>query len=464
MGADESRSPTVPMIPARGALKAAALPLLAALAACASAGDRPLPTAPSTAAAVADLKVDAASLRLQPLKAIVIDARDGLDPDEIAVLAVLNSPDLRAKRAAAKISEAQVFDAGLLPDPQITAGADFPSTPGAAVAYSLAVALDIQALITRSSALAAAKASARQADLDLLWAEWGTAQQARQLAWTALTDEGRAIVLKRVADQARDRAERSAAAAARGDISGPTVGSDLAVQLDAQALLTTAEHDAAKARLDLNALLGLEPGVRAPLAAGPAPATYDPDAIATAARQVADRRPDLLALKAGYQSQNAKLRQAILSQFPLMNVTGNHARDNSDISSNGVAASFALPIFNGNRGQIAIEKATREQLHEEYQARLDQTQAEVAAAQAELASAQRAVRELETSVPRLEAIAGQASAAYARGDIDSAAWLGLVQNALSRRADLEDKRLAALQAEAALETALFLPPAELRAS
>ena len=183
-----------------------------------------------------------------------------------------------------------------------------------------------------------------------------------------------------------------------------------------------------------------------------------------AALRVADRRPDLLALKAGYEAEDGKLRQAILSQFPLQSVTANHARDNSDISSNGVSGAFALPIFNGNRGKVAIEKATREQLHEEFQARLDQTEAEVANARNELASALRSVRELEASVPRLEALADQAAAGYARGDIDSAAYLGLVQNALSRRADLEDKRLAAFQAEAALEQALFLPPAELRAS
>jgi outer membrane protein TolC len=438
--------------------------LLAMLAACATAGPRPLPTAPSTLASTAGLKVDPAKLRLAPLKRIVVDPRDGLDPDEIAVLAVLNSPQLRARRAAAKVSQAQVFSAGLLPDPQITAGADFPATPGATLAYAVSAAIDIQALIARSAALAAAKGTARQADLDLLWAEWQAAQQARQLAWTALTDEARAKLLRSVRDQARDRYEKSRAAMARGDVSGPAAASDLAVEMDAQAQLTTAEHDAAKARLDLNAMLNLEPQVRAPLVFGPAPSTYGPDAIAAAARQVADRRPDLLALQAGYAAQNAKLRQAILTQFPLLNVAGNHARDNSAIASNGVAGTFALPIFNGNRGQVAIEKATREQLHAEYQARLDQTQAEIAAAQAEIASLRGALGELEVSVPRLEALARQARAAYDRGDIDSATYLTLVQNALTRRADLEDKRLQALQAEAALEQALFLPPAELRAS
>ncbi len=88
----------------------------------------------------------------------------------------------------------------------------------------------------------------------------------------------------------------------------------------------------------------------------------------------------------------------------------------------------------------------------------------MAAARADLEAATAQMLELQTTVPRLEAMAERATAAYARGDIDSGAYLALVQAALSRRADLEDKRLAAAQAESVLETALFLPPARLRAS
>ena len=46
--------------------------------------------------------------------------------------------------------------------------------------------------------------------------------------------------------------------------------------------------------------------------------------------------------------------------------------------------------------------------------------------------------------------------------LDSQTYLTLSQNALSRRADLDDRELTARLAEIALETALFLPPAGAR--
>ena len=85
-------------------------------------------------------------------------------------------------------------------------------------------------------------------------------------------------------------------------------------------------------------------------------------------------------------------------------------------------------------------------------------------AEGERAGAQRAVAVLSVDVPRLEALARPALAAYDRRDIDSQTYLTLSQNLLSKRADLDDKTLAARLAEIALETALFLPPAESRAA
>lgn len=435
------------------------------LSGCAVYHSQPLPTAPDLQTSADSLKVDVDRLRVAPLKPVMIDPRDGFDPLEIAVLAVLNNPDLTAKRAALGVNSAEVFAAGLLPDPQMSAGFDNPiSGPDTHKAYSTSAQVDIAGLIAVANQHRAGKFTRRQADLDLLWAEWTTAQQARQLAETVLADEAKAEALRPIATAAADRAGRSSAARDRGDVSGPAAAADLAAKLDVQTQLATAEHDAQKARRDLNALLNLKAGVVLSFAHGPDPSGYDQAAVQSALGDLPHRRPDLLALAAGYTAQDANLRKAILAQFPIANAVYNFARDPAGTTTVGAAVGFALPLLNGGRGEVRVQNATREQLRAEYQARLDQTDAEVRNAQAELASAERSAALLRADLPRLEPQIAPGAAAFRRGDLDSQAYLSLLQNVLAKRADLADRALAARLAEIQLETALFLPPANFRAA
>jgi len=438
---------------------AAVLALGLALSACAAYTTRPLPPGPDLAPTPVRLTTDVSKLRLGPLKAHRFDPSDGLDPTEVAILAVLNSPDLQAKRAAAKVSAAQAFSASLLPDPQVNVSLDFPVNPSAgyATAYNVAPNLDLMALITHAAALKSAKASATQADLDLLWSEWNTAQQARQLAVTAMANERKAEVLKRLADQLADRYAQSQAAMRQGDLAASAVSADLAAEADAQAALASALHDAAKTRGDLNALIGLSPAAQLDLRPGGPIVDPEPTALDTAIAALPTRRPDLLALQAGYQAQSANLRKAILSQFPVVNLGFSHAADTSAVLTNGLSATFVVPIFNRGRGEIAVQSATQEQLRAEYQARLDQTVADAAAARREREAARREVERLRLEVPRLRAMADQGAAALHRGDLDSGAYMALEQSALNHEVALLDQELAFELADVSLETVLFLP-------
>src|SRR5665213_900792 len=243
--------------------------LCVTLCACATYKGRPLPAGPDLAPSAARLSVDVSRLRLGPLKAHRFDPAHGLDPTDIAILAVLNSPDLQAKRTLAKVSAAEAFSAGLLPDPQVVASADFPEHPaGLVTAYGITPTIDLLGLVTHSTALKAARASARQADLDLLWSEWSTAQQARQLAVMAMADEAKAALLRTIAQGLAARYLKTRRALATHDVTTLTNSADLAAKLDADAQLATAVQGAAKARGDLNALIGLAPGARLNLVAG----------------------------------------------------------------------------------------------------------------------------------------------------------------------------------------------------
>jgi outer membrane protein TolC len=446
-----------------GAAAFLAVVSVACLSGCAAYRSSALATAPDLSGDARRLSVDVAKLRVQPLKTVRIEASNGLTPVEVAVLAVLNSPDLAAKRRAANVSDAQVFAAGLLPDPQLSGSVDKPvAGPDNQTAYSASLGLDLAGLLARTYSRRAARQTARQADLDLLWAEWSSAQQARQAAETVLADEARAVVLRQVVALAADRYARSDRALQNRDVTLQSNAADLGLKLDAQAQLTTVEHDAQKARRDLNALLGLRADVILPLVPAPVDDGYDETAIRDALASLPERRPDLLALRAGYGAQDANVRKAILAQFPLINIAAAYAKDPAGVVTQGLSGVMALPIFNGGRGEVRVQTATREQLRAEYQARLDQTDAEVRNAERERAGARIAEAQLRADVPRLESLTQPASAAYDRGDLDSQAFFTLSQTLLSKRADLDDKALTARLANIALETALFLPPAESR--
>jgi hypothetical protein len=56
---------------------------------------------------------------------------------------------------------------------------------------------------------------------------------------------------------------------------------------------------------------------------------------------------------------------------PKLNVGANYARDTTGVYALTPGVTISLPTFDRNQGNIAIEQASRQLLHEEYQARLN---------------------------------------------------------------------------------------------
>ncbi|MDE2272108.1 MAG: TolC family protein [Xanthomonadaceae bacterium] len=383
---------------------------------------------------VADIKVPASSMPIPQLRAYTFDPANGLDVTEVAMLAVANSPQLRVERDKAGVAHAQAYSAGLLPDPQLSYSHDHPvgSYPlGTTSSFTAGLAFDLGNLVTRSARVKSARAGAREVDLNVLWAEWQTIAQARTLF-------DRVMFLRRL--QARLQQERDALAPLQAAIqtalksgnldyasasAGLNAASDVANQLaDATRQLNLAEHD-------LHDLLGLDSSV--PLHLTGAPFAVDPDReeVQRALTDMAKRRPDLLALQAGYQSQQQKLRAAILAQFPAITVGFTHARDNGNISSAGFSIGLSLPLFDGNRGNIAIARATRQQLHDDYSARLLTNRNDVQRLFADLRSDREQHEKLAAHAARLAKARASAQTNYAAGRLDWPTYLAIRASSLA---------------------------------
>ena len=388
-----------------------------------------------------------------PLPALAthrFDPSDGLDATEVAMLAVVNSPALKLKRDELGLARAQAFAAGLLPDPQISLGEDFPqhSGPGLTTAFNLGISEDITALLTRSSRTAEARSHVTQVNLDLLWAEWQTVTQARQLfdQVTSLRAQEQRLQTEAAALAPVDRYVQMALQA--GNLTYDTASSGLNANADVRKRLADTAVQLHQAQSDLHVLLGLAPTASIMLVGSVDLTQPSAAQIQQALTDLPARRPDLLALQAGYAAQNAALRGAILAQFPALTLGFNTARDTSAIYTKGFSIGINLPLFNRNRGNIAIERASRVQLKDAYDERLFTARSDVQRLQADLATLDRQRTQLAAHVRQLDASLSAVEKAWHEQLLDWPTYLVIRSNVLN--ADLDLLNFQQQQAKAAI--------------
>ena len=132
---------------------------------------------------MAQVRVLAGEIKHPILHPVRLQPGEGLSPDGAAVLAVLLNPSLRAVRDQRALSDAQIFEAGLLPNPELAYRFEVPTggdTTGRVNAFGLGLDWDVTSLITRASKEHKAKARGKAVDLDIAWREWQVAQGSRQ--------------------------------------------------------------------------------------------------------------------------------------------------------------------------------------------------------------------------------------------------------------------------------------------
>ena len=373
---------------------------------------------------------------------MAIDLTQPLDPNAVAIIAVLANPDLRALRERAGVSRAEVFAAGLLPDPTFSFGIDhILSGPVGVDNIAGALGFSLNALRTRAAVRAQARASARQVRLDLAWAEWQTAGQARIQAARVIGLEQAQSLAVVSRDAAQSLLDRMLGAAGRGDLAPDQLPAARLSAFDAADRLRLYERDLVTARLELLRLMGLPPGFRLRLSTLPqAGSNLSVERLFSSATR---NRDDLAALQAGYDAQEAALRKAILDQFPTLDLTINASRDTGRNVLLGPAIGFTLPLWNRNRGGIAVQKATRAALRSEYGARLFKTRADIAAAVAAIEVLRRQKSALEADLPAVARFARATGGAARRGDI-------AIATAQTAEAALRDKQLLLVQADQAI--------------
>ena len=416
---------------------------VAALAGCAHYAPLPLDRVPPLAPAVAALP---GTLPGAPLGV-----------EQIVALALANNPDLRATRARHGIAQAQLIQSGILPNPSLS-GALLPliSGIGSVTAWNVGLTQDINSLTPSRPRRRAAGYSAGQVDAEILWQEWQVAGQARQLAVDLIAGErSRPLLVESFNLLSRRNAVLQQALAA-GNATLVTAAPTLVALQASRSNLQTLDQRQLSLRHQLNALLGLVPEAVVPLARTIDLPPFDPAAIRAELPTLPDRRPDLLALRLGYDAQDANVRVAILSQFPDLILGATGSSDNSSVINGGPQATVGLPIFDRNQGNVAIANATRAQLHADYSARLAAAIGQVGAMLAEMEQLSQHLALVRRDLPAARLAAGRAANAFGASNLDERSYVDLVTNRYTKEQEIVNLELALLDRQVALQTLLGL--------
>lgn len=425
-------------------------------AGCTSYAPKPLPERVDLPQSASVINLDPARLPFRNLSTHVFNPDDGLDMDEVAMLAVANNPQLRQLRDELGIAHAQSFAAGLLPDPQLGVTSDHPTNGVASNtnAFNLSLSYDVNALLLRSSRKGAATADEQRINLELLWQEWQVVSQSRLLFTRLTAQQALMAQLQSARSLLANRYQRSQQALLAGNVTVDFASADLAALQNTERQINELERSLLQNRASLKNLLGLAVNAPLPLVGEPRVATIDADGVRAGLEQRLNQRPDLRALQAGYRSQEEKFRGAVLAQFPALNVGVTRARDTSGLYTMGFGLSLSLPVFNRNRGNIAIEDATRKKLFDEYQDRLNSAYSEIAIALENLPLLQSQLQRTRQGVTELESVAKRAEAAYQAGNLAAPDYVRLHTALLDKQTEAINLQEALVEQQIALETLL----------
>lgn len=430
-----------------------------ALSGCATYTAMPLPEKDSLQTSVAKLTVVSNQYLRDQHSRYHINPNDGLDLTELAIIGVLNNPDLKVKRKQMDVAGAQAFAAGLLPDPQLSGSLDHPTgdSSGLVNATSFGIGIDLSQLITRQANIDASNEQAHEIQLNLLWQEWQLVQEIYSTAIKYQIQKEKLTLLYQMQNLYHTRYQQSDKALSRGDTTLDINGTDLTTLVDNISQINQLQQLQNETYHKLNYLLGLSPEIDIKLADLPTPGKLDEAMVQKRLSELPNVRPDLLALKAGYQSQESKVRAAILAQFPSISIGISRSKDTGGVYTSGFNIGINLPIFNGNRGNIAIERATRSQLKTEYEARLAKTQDEVSQLRQLGNLIDQQISQLDIYLPRLEHLVKRARSAYQRGEIDALTFINMESTWINKRLEKLDLYNSSYQSLIALRTLMALP-------
>ena len=385
------------------------------------------------------LRVPSSRMPDTRVESLEFDLRRGIGPDEAGVIAAYLNPALRSTRDRRGLAVAQLIQAGVLPNPQISYTRDYVAggnTAGTTNAFNFNASWEVTSLLPLMPKRTAASANLRSVDLDIAWNEWQIVESARLAVYRVIALRDQLSSSTEADQELAQSAETLKRAVEKHEKTVLDYGAAEAASQDARATALGLAQEHNKQHLGLKRILGVPPGAEVRL------------------------RPGIgLPSHLDVPSQDANVRAAIMEQFPKISLGFAKASDTTDVHTSGFAVTVDVPIFNRNQGVLATERATRQKLLDEYNQRVFEAHSDIATALSDIRWLNRQVAAAEEALPIFERLVKSAETAMQEGHTDVLAYYTARSGLIQRRVQLVKLKELLLEAQTALEIASgrFIP-------
>lgn len=380
--------------------------------------------------------------------------------DSATLFALSHNPQLIENNTQLTLARQQAGLANVPPPMSVGFSLDHPWQQGLFNAFSLSVSQDLSFWLKQAPHQQAIQARLRQAILNRRWQAWQVAAAVQQQYVNLWFGQAQLRLINSQIGWAKQRLQAADAAVASGLMTADSQSLLAANVAQWQQAASSVTLQLIKDCSQFNQLLGV--ATDAPIQLAPpqkAPAFDQPNIAAWAAQ-----RPDVLALKAAIDEQDAQYRQALIDQFPSISLGLTRAQDTSKVQSIGVGINLVLPSFDGNRHAISVAKTSRKLAAEQYRNRIVQIHSDFVALRQKLAELQRAKQQIEVTLPALRHRLNQAEQAMAEGLVNANTVDTLRQTVVNQRLALLQNAAERQRAEYALPALVGIDPAALPAS
>jgi outer membrane protein TolC len=223
------------------------------------------------------LRIQASQINHPTLRPVRLNPGNGITPTQAAIIAVLANPKLRAERNRRGVAEAQLIQAGILPNPSISYSIDPVTggvTKGTVPGYGVTASWEVTSLITRPAKVNAGKQNVDSVSLDVAWDEWQAAEAARIAVYRLVALEEELETAKQIEQSTEQDAELLRNAVAAHSKTELDLATAESTRFDALSTSLGAAGDLEKQELELRRFLGLPPGAKLAIRKGVALPTH----------------------------------------------------------------------------------------------------------------------------------------------------------------------------------------------